>query len=469
MNSMTRALVVPTGFIFLLFLFSAVAKAQETPGPAQNEQPKPAATSLAWVPNAEQAASEDTDLAPTGPPDPFAGSIKDVGTGLPLLGASSTPLRWGSFSVYTFEFMGIHDDFEAGGTSGSISTDLSIFRTGLMFDHYLLRKKSRIVLQYLPQMIIVNGQVHTNAATNNNVSAGTEFQLTPRLRLTVGDNFVQMHNDSLIPQNYLATNTQIGALAQNNFLNTNGDFLANTANATVEYGLTERTKMSFSPSFRYMHAINNTSNYLANGQGYTGTVALEHALSPHRTVGITGSYQYLNETIGGSPENATYYTGGLFYSEQLARSLWLSGNVGATDQKYSGVPQPGGWGLAAGLSLTKSFSPRIGAALGYTRGTIFSNYVSRQRSDRVDGSINVMVSSRISWTNAVGYLRELAGINPTAGKYLATDVTYRFFGNFSFFTTFAYTVQNAGTPQLFFGNRRTLAYGVRWLPGTVTK
>jgi hypothetical protein len=468
MNSIPKPIITLTGITCIWFLFSTSIKAQEASAPAPNEQPKPAATGLVWAPDVEPVTGENV-VAAQGPPDPFAGAIKDVGTGLPLFGTSGTPLRWGNFSVYTFEFMGIHDDFEPGGAANTISTDLSIFRTGLMFDRYLLRKKSRIVLQYLPQMIIVNGELHGGAATNNDVSIGTEFQLTPRLSVTVGDSFVQVHNDSLIPQNYLAVNPRIGALAQNNFLNANGDFFADTANASLEYGLTERTKVSFSPSFRYMHALNNVSNYLADGQAYTGTVALGHALSPHRTVGITGSYQYLQDTIGGIPENASFYTAGLSYSEQLARTLWLSGSVGATDQRFSGLPQPGGWGLAAGLSLTNSFSPRISAALAFTRGTVFSNYVSRQRSDRIDASINVMVSSRISWSNAVGYLRELAGVNPTNGRYLATDATYRFFGNFSFFTTFAYTVQNPGTQQLLSGNRRTLAYGVRWSPVMVAK
>jgi hypothetical protein len=448
------------------FLSPTQVRAQQdpTPTPPKDEQPKPAATSTPLVLNGDSPQDQDVGPAPAGPPNPYAGSIKDASSGLPLFGTSSTPLRWWDFSVYTVEATGIYDSYIPQGTSATTSTDLAMFRLGLMFDHYVLRHKSRIVLQYVPQMIIYNGQVHANAATNNNLSLGTKFELTPRLSLTVANNFVQVHDNSLVPQNYLAVNGQIGALAQNSFLNTNADFLADTATATFEYAFTPRTNLTISPSFVYVRSYNNVSNYLADGQVYTGTVALGHALSPHRTLGLTGSYQYLHENIGGAPQNATYYTTGVFYSEQLARSLWVSLNVGATNQSYAVSPQPGGWGLAAGASLTKAFSQRASLGLAYTRGTMFNNYVTRQRSDRVDVSVRTKITSRIDWNTGLGYFRELSGTAPTSGKYATTGLSYRFFGYFSLFTTFAYTFQSSGTQQLLSGGEETLVYGIRWSP-----
>jgi hypothetical protein len=467
MDSMRKLLGTTLGLFLTPFLWITPLTAQQdsTGAPAKDELPKPAAKTVLGLPG-EAAREDDVVPAPEGPPNPYAGFIKDVGTGLPLLGTSSTPLRWGSFSIYTFEFIGLHD-FESSGTSNTSSADLWILRTGLMFDHSVLRGKSRIVLQYLPQMIIINGQVHANSATNNNVSIGTQFHLTPRLNITVGDSFTQVNDNSLIPQNFLAVNSQLGASVQNNFLNASGNFLADTASATVEYDLSPRTNITFSPSFRYMRSLNGASNYRAEGQAYTGSVALGHALSLHRTVGVSGSYQYLKEKIGGIPQDANYYTITGFYSEQLARTFWVSGHLGATSQRYSGLPQPGGWGLAAGLSVTKNFSPRISSALAYTRGTVFSNYVTRERSDRIDASVSFMVSPRIAWSNQFGYLRELAGVNPTSGKYAATNVSYRFFGNFSLFTAFAYTFQSSGTQQLLAGDIKTLVYGIRWSPPIV--
>jgi len=457
----------PIALAFALASVPLAVNAQQdsssTSTPPRDEQPKPAASSGPWLPGV--TSSQDTGPVDQPPPDPYAGSIKDVGSGLPLFGTSATPLRWGSFSIYTFESMGIHDDFDPGGNAGSITTDLGIFRTGLMFDHSLFRNKSRIVLQYLPQMMIINGEVRANAATNNNVSLGTQFQLTPRLLLSVGNNFSQQHSNSLIPQNYLATDSHLGSLSQNNFLSSNGNFLADSASITVEYALSPRTDITFSPAFRYMRTLDSNSQYLANGQAYTGTVSLGHRLTPHRTIGLSGSYQYLQEKIADIPQNANYTTAGVFYSEQLARTLWISASVGGTNQKYTGLGQSGGWGLSSSFSINKGISSRASAALAYTRGTVFSDYVSRQRSDRVDASIGILLSSRINWSNSAGYLRELGGVAPTIGKYASSDLTYRFFGNFSLFTTFAYTLQNSNTQQLLSGDRRTVVFGIRWFPG----
>jgi hypothetical protein len=453
--------------VVLLFASSPVRAQQDPtpPPPPKDDQPKPAASSTPLVLNGDSDKDQqDVGPAPSGPPNPYAGTIKDVGTGLPLLGTSSTPLRWGSFSIYTIEAIGLHDDFLPLGGTATTSTDLGIFRFGVMFDHYILKHKSRIVLQYLPELLVGNGEFQANGTSNNNLTLGTKFEITPRLSLTVEDNLLQIRNDSLVPGNYLAVNTQVGALAQNAFLNNSGNFLADTASATLEYDISPRTNITFTPSFRYMQSTSSLTTYSADGRAYTGSVSVGHALAPHRTVGITASYQYLNETLASVPQNAAYETIGAYYSEQLARTLWVTANVGATDQHYSGLPEPGGWGLSAGAALTKAVSQRITLGLAYSRGTAFTNYVTRQRADRADGSFGVTLTSRIVWSSGGGYYSELGGPAPSTGKYGTTGLVYHFYGNFSLFATFAYTNQSPGTQQLLSGDEKTIIYGIRWFP-----
>jgi hypothetical protein len=465
MKSTGRLFGLISGVVVACLLSSPPLRGQQgSTGPQKTEPPKPAASSAPpLAPTGDPDDEQLQETPPPTPPNPYAGTIKDVGTGLPIFGTSSSPLRWGSFSIYTFEFIGLHDDYDSLGSTSTISRNLFGFRVGLMFD-YILRHKSRIVLQYLPQLLIYDGEVHANAETNNNISVGTKFELTPRLSLTVGDTFVQVQDNSVVPQNFLAVDSQAGATAQNNFLNTNADFISNTSNATIEYALTPRTNLTLIPSFVYIRSFSGTSNVLADGRVYTGTVGIGHALTARRTVGITSSYQYLSETIGGVPQNVAYTTISGYYSEQLARTLWVSGNVGATYQDFTGLSQAGGWGISAGGSLTKAVTPRTSLALAYTRGTMFNNYVTRQRADRVDASIRIGLTSRIAWNNGFAYYEELGGVTRTGGKYVTTDLTYRFFGNFSLFTTFAYTYQNSATDQLLSGGERTLVYGIRWAP-----
>src|SRR5215831_1473938 len=117
----------------ILFLLAAPAYAQD---PAADQKPndakpKPAGTS---VPGLAGDGNEDAvPTPPPGPPDKYSGAITQVGTGLPLWGTTSTPLRWGDFSISSFEYIGIRDRFTPIGVT-TLDTNLTVFRTGLMFD-----------------------------------------------------------------------------------------------------------------------------------------------------------------------------------------------------------------------------------------------------------------------------------------------------------------------------------------------
>jgi len=462
------------GFMSFLATIPTVAQ-QDSSRTSKDEPPKAAGSAAPGVAVEPIPDDQNSTALPSGPPDPYAGTIRDVGTGLPLFGTSNTPLRWGPVSINAFDFIGVHDNFDLPNSPNSFTSDLFFFRVGLMFDHYLWKNKSRLVLQYLPQMAIANGQFHANAAMNNNISLGTKFLLTPRLSFTVGDSFVQTQSNPLLPLNYLSSDANSGSVVQNSFLGTNGSFIANTVDGVFEYAVSPRTNVTFSPLYRYDRATNGLPHYGANGQTYAGSFSLGHAFTLHRTVGLVDTFQYVRESTSTTPQNVTYNTIGAFYSEQLARTFWISGNVGAVNQSGSRLASgsslagASGWGVNANLSLLKSLTPRINLALGYTRGMNFNNYVTLRRSDRIDASAGYKLSSRMSWNTSFGYYRELGGNPRTDAKYAESDFSYRFVGGFAFFTTFAYTFQNSSTVQLFSGNRKTLAYGVRWSPSELRR
>lgn len=471
MRFSTRKIGISTCLLVgALWLQSPLAAQQQqapdnaTTAAQKAEPPKPAGVSGPLAPNEDEAKQFDSEPPPPqGPPSPYSGTIKDVSTGLPLLGTSRTPLRWGPISIFTFDYIGIHDDFDAVLQPNTVTTDLAIFRTGIMFDHALYKDKSRIVLQYLPQMAIYDGQVHANAAMNNTLSLGTKFQITPRFSVMVSNEFLQTQQNPLIPQNYFVSDGRVGALSQNNFLTTNGNFIADTASAVFEYGLSPRTNITISPTYRYSRTTNNSISYQTDGSTYSAGISLGHALTARRTVGVTDTFQYLDQTTAGAAGTAKYNTIGVFYSEQLARTFWLSISAGGVYQAYSNIAQNNGWGFNGTVSVIKQFSNRIDGTLAYTRGISFNNYVNVARSDRVDASVSVRLSPRVAWSNGVGYYRELADPS-TSGRYVTTDLGYHFFGNFSMFVNFTYDILNSSTPQLLSGDRRTLAYGARWTP-----
>jgi hypothetical protein len=152
---------------FALGIAAVPLRAQEEAAKPKEEQPKPAG---ATSPLGTVATDDDDTAKPivTGPVDPYDGNIKALGNGLPFYGTSATPLRWGSFSIGSFEYIGVHDSFDPVGRPIPPWTDLNIFMTSIVFDKYI--KKNRIVLQYLPQLAIFKGQIYGNAGANNNIA-----------------------------------------------------------------------------------------------------------------------------------------------------------------------------------------------------------------------------------------------------------------------------------------------------------
>lgn len=447
--------------IYLGFVFFAIpALGQEDSSPKSKDgPPKPAATVSPVA-----VAVDNGDSTPSAgiPLDPGTGQITQVGTGLPLFGTTATPLRWGSFSISNFEYIGIHDNFRPTRSVGTPWTDITLFRTGLMFDHYI--KKNRIVLQYLPQMAILGGQIHANAGANNAVDFGTQWFLTPRLNLTLKNDFVQVHSNLLIPEKYFASDASTGAVVQNNFLTTNGSFLADTVSATFEYLVSPRTILTVIPLYRYAKATTNQVGYVANGETYEGVVTLGHALTARRSVGVSESYQVLKQSSPTNPSTARFNTTGVYYREQLAKGTWVTGNLGAEHQSYTDLPNAAHWGLGAGFSLAQDFSSKVGLVIAYSRGVAFNNYVSTRLSDRIDVVLGTHLTRRLTLNTGSGYYHELHTNPRTSGKYATGGFDFLIFRNVTGFSIFTYSFQESGSPQLLSGMRRSVFFGIRWQP-----
>lgn len=458
------------GLIFTL-ASSPVASAQNAPAGSRGgtAEPKPAgATSPGSGVLEGGQGSSDNPSAPSGAVDPYAGTLKEVGTGLPLFGTSATPLRWGDFSISRLEYLGLHNDFQPNGPGSDTVTNASLFRTGLMFDHSF--RSSRLVLQYLPELAIINGKLSKDASANNSFEVGTSIPITGRMSLTLQDSFLQNKASQLIPQNYLATNWSAGAVSQNNFLNNSGDYLSDTASASVQYAFGPRTTMVVAPAFTYARASFSGSSVASDSQGqiYGVTGSISYALSPYRRIGAAESYQYVRQ-ISDMPSDAHYVTTSMFYSQQVSRYWWITGTAGASHQNTSNLSVPTDWAYSGGGTITGSISNSVGLSLAYTRAVMFNNYISTRQSDRVDATIDLHVLSRLRWSNGAGFYRE-AGPSPrTTGKYAGVSLSYNLYADIYLFGAFTHTFQSATTQQLLSGIQDTAAFGIRWEPGAIPR
>src|SRR5271165_1293882 len=216
----------------------------QQPGNAPQQNPQPDNTTPPPPPA----------LPPPPGPGPIDTQIHPAGQAAPWLGTAS-PLRWGDFSIGNFTYNYVRDDFKPAGGGPSADLSLDILRTTLIFQHYF--GKQLLLLQYVPQLAVLNGKIASNAGVNNEVALGTTFQITPRFSLVIKDGFAQVKSRELYPPNYLAVDQAGGNPIQANFLQNTGSYLQNTLTAIGVYQVSSRDTLTFSSAYKYAHADGN--------------------------------------------------------------------------------------------------------------------------------------------------------------------------------------------------------------------
>ncbi len=403
--------------------------------------------------------------AATGP-TPLDAQIHPAGQAVPWFGTSS-PLRWGDFSIANFSYNYVIDRFYPLGGEPEEDINLSIFRTSLVFEHRF--GKQHILLQYNPQLAILNGKVAGNAGMDNEVALGTTFQVTPRFTFVLKDAFVQMHSRQLYPPDYLVVDQEGGNLIQNNFLQNAGSYLTNTATGIGVYQWTPKDTVTFSSSYKYAHTTGdndiNNNVLVQTGDDFAESVAYTHRLTQHQTVGAVYTLELLRETENVEFPGTTYFnTVAGFYAIQVAETWAIRGEFGGNFTRYPNNTPPLNT-LAGGAAIVKNFKNDMGNfALGYTRGRTENNFITARTGDLVQAVYSQHFFTRLVWNNGAGYYRETGADPRDFGKMLNTALDYEIAPNFFLSAQYAYLFQKATTVELLSGRRNTVILGVKWEP-----
>ena len=441
----------------MVFSFAISSRAQESSSATKPEQEQgQGGTGAIQGPQGDEAKPVQAGS----PSSPIDAQIHPAGQAVPWLGTSS-PLHWGSFSVGGVTYSQVHDDFRPQGGLPSNVINLSIFRTALIFDKKFHNQE--IVLQYEPQLAILNGQVGSNAGTDNALFFGTTIQLTPRLALTLKDAFAQVHSRQLFPQNFLAVDQQAGNVIQNNFLQNPGSYVMNESAAVFTYLVSPRTTLTISPAYRYSRVTNkDQGNYVANGHDYAGALAVTRALTPQQNFGITYKTEYLRATNVPNAAGTHFNTVGLFYSYQLAKSWLVKTEIGDIISQYpGGLPTTNSFG--GGAALVKSFA-KAAVTVAYGRGLLQQNFITGQVGDRGDILLGILVTKRLTLNGGGGYYRETGGDPRTKGSYTSSGIEFGLAEHLALFASYSHTFQSSNSPQLLSGTRNTVIFGIRWAP-----
>jgi hypothetical protein len=421
-------------------------------GQDQGDKPAPAP---------QTADNPPVPAAPT-PAYPVDSTIRAAGRATPWVG-SLTPLRWGPFSIAGFEYVNIYDQFIPSNGSPNITERLNMIRMNIVFDKTL--GKSRFVFQYTPVLAMANGQVRGNATPTGDLSLGTTFAITPRLTFTLKDDFGVHRSRQLFPSDLpLLIDNQTGGVVQSYLLEPSGTLLRNTLVAIVDYKLSPRLTLDFSPTYVYAH-IDNTFNNVRDLfilDDFFNTLSLTYAVSPRINMGVVESVEFLHPVVPVAT-NGLFQTSGMFYSERFTPSFSITGKFG-----IQGAQEPGfggtTWSWSGSFSALKTFG-NSDLALAYFRGTTLTNFINNNQAERADVSYGYRFSRLFTWNNAAGYYRTTGSGPRDLGKYASTTLAYHLPAGFSLSGSYTHFYQKTTNVLLLSGERNTFVLGLRWEPG----
>jgi hypothetical protein len=427
---------------------------QQIPG-----TPKPAGKSGAIV-GVSDNGGQDQEPSNSGAPP-----IQELGRGGWLVGVS--PLHWGALSIGSFDFSGGYNDFRGvtpGEPVGHFYT--SQIGTSVIFSPTLSR--TNLAFQWRPSVGFVNGQF-VNNVTNQDVSFDFTRSLTSRLSLKFQERFSYLPAQYVFSEGFLfAAETRQNQSVRNGFLDGPGTWLTNTASITLEYALSPRTTLTFTPSYNYSHLINTKTAFgapqapgapLVGSSEYSGSASLGYRLSPFKTVGLFYNANVVK--FENSPQYVPYSTIGASYSQQLSPTWFITGSAGASTAAFTSGGS-NSWTYSLSGDLEKRFH-RSSFSLAYTRGLSLTHYASRNFTDRVDVRYETQLGPRIDTGMAFGYQR-VNGPPVLSGKYYNGWLNYSFLQSLSLRLTYVHQNQAGDAFQVFTETRDSAYVTLQWDP-----
>jgi len=452
MQQNTKNRVLRLGLLLSASLaFSAAAGAQDTTPPQETKETAP--------PEEASKPAVAATIAPAGPVDT---ALHPAGKAVPWFGSTS-PLQWGPLSIGNFTYQHVNDRFAPTGNQPEANIDLSIFRTSVVFDHFFYGKQ-RVVLQWEPQLAILNGKIAGNAGFDNDLVLGTTFQTSPRLTVTLKDAFADVHSRQLYPPGFLAVDQQAGNLIQNNFLQNAGSYTSNEVAAVISYLISPKTTLTDSPDYKYIHATNDQQVlFLANGHQIANTVALTHALTERQSLGVVYTVELLRQNdAAGLPGSSYFHTAALYYANRISETWWVRGEFGVNLARYPRNIPPTNT-FAGTFSIVKTFTAGT-VSLGYTRGRVNDNFLTDHIGDLVQAASTVHFTKRLAWNTGLGYYRETGSDPRNVGNTAATGLEFEVLRYVFVEGSYAHLFQKSNTLQLLSGTRNTVLVGIKWEP-----
>ena len=428
------------------------------PSPAWSQDPPPTQQDPEQQKqdNPPPASPADVTPAPGGAAPPLDTQIHAAGQAMPFFD-SRTPLRFGPFSLASIEYINVYDEFYPAGNLPQQNESLNLFRANI--DFTLPFKKNLFVLQYTPELAILNGSVRGGADGDTGLTVGQTLHFTPRLTVTLNDAFAVNHTRQLFPDQFLLIDEQNGGVIQAYFLENPGTRIQDTFTAAFNYKWTQRLTLTVVPGYIYSDTHTLQTPYIIEEGNVMAS--LTYALTEHRNIGYVQSVEVLHPILPVGT-NGLFRTSGVFYSEQLSPTWWVTGKLGLEAATYPGFKGTD-LGVTGSGNVLKTFS-KSDIAVAYSRASTITTFATNRQIEEVDLLYGIHLTQRIRWTNGAGLFHETGGDPRTSGKYATSNLEFHLPANFFLLASYSRRNQESPTPQVLSGNRNTFTFGIRWAP-----
>lgn len=381
--------------------------------------------------------------------------IRQLAGPAPLLGDLS-PFRWGSLRMSALSFYHMYASFSPAGSSPGRSLSSGTLQSLFIYDKQF--ERSRFALQYQPRVAFINGEAGTDFL-NQVMAFDTYYLLSPRWTMSIGNHFTYLQKQLFVPEAGLQVDSQSGATAQQDFFESGGSFLRNSASVRFLYQLGERSRIAIEPHYEFGRG--KVGDQLAQGHSYGSAFMLELAVGPTKYVSV---HYKVHQVIGTSDTaRPVYQNVGVGYGQQFGPRWWFRSSVFVvrTVPVTSQPRQIGGY-----ASIVRTFD-RSSVSFTYNVDQGFHSYITDRYADRMDVGYRVELTRRITANFIAGYYRETGSAPRNEGTYAFSSLDYHLTPSLSMTVRYDFRNQHTTTNQLLAGRRNSLYAGIRWQPLTM--
>ncbi len=438
------------GVVFLLIPLSVWA--QESSSKPGSTDPNRDTDQAQADQNAQESSSQQAYVPR---PNPVAPPMFELGRARSLQ-AQRSPLQVGPIYISTMSYLhilGTGLQLDSNNQVKQGINNLDLFRTLIVFDRLIGR--SRVALQYQPQVTMLNGQVLKDL-TNHVFSFESHYLLSPRWTMTLNDVYSYTSGHIVYGDIALDVDTLTGRAVGQSFLDSPHRYISNYAQAAFTYRLNVRDTISIRPDFTYDNTT--LSSLPTSSYTYGAEFDWTRALSARKSFGLYYSGQRRTFTTAAFP-NTFFQNFGSSYSYRFGRSWQMRASLGAGTAVDKNRQE---WTITGNLGLMKTFR-RSSLSLTYYRGNSFGPFVTNTFSDRLDFGYGVLLSRRWRVSTSAGYQHVNASGQALAGYYGTIQTSFQLLPRVSWVANFGRRWENGQNLSFFPQRGRTFfSTGLTW-------